>query len=81
MTLQMALTPHVPSHGLMHLLREHIWLTGHSAFTTHSGRQFGGDPMKLYAHEQDGDPFIFLHAEFNPHGVGLHGSLTSSCTI
>lgn len=66
----MAFSPHVPSHGLIHLFREHDWLMGHSALTTHSGRQFGGLPMKLCEHEQDGKPFTALHTALGPHGDG-----------
>jgi len=44
-TWQRAPVPHVPGQGSVHLNRWQALFCGHSAFTTHSGRQFGGDPM------------------------------------
>lgn len=40
---------------------------------THSGLQFGGDPMNSGKQEQDGESPTGLHCELGPHGVGWHG--------
>jgi hypothetical protein len=45
----------------------------HSLLLTHSGRQFGGDPVNSGKQEQEGDSFISLHCEFGPQGDGWHG--------
>lgn len=37
--------PHVPVHGFVHLNLWQALFCGHSAFTVHSGLQFGGTPM------------------------------------
>lgn len=39
----------------------------------HSGLQFGGDPIKVGKHEQDGDSPITLHCAFGPQGDGWQG--------
>lgn len=49
-------------------------MLGHSGLIVHSGRQFGGVPIKLAKQEQEGEPPISRHCEFGPHGVGTHGS-------
>lgn len=36
----------------------------------HSGRQFGGLPMKFGKHEHDGESPDTLHSEFGPQGDG-----------
>lgn len=48
----------------------HAKLFEHSVLETHSGRQFGGAPMKSLKQEQDGVSPIGLHSEFGPHGDG-----------
>ena len=45
----------------------------HSSFTTHSGRQFGGDPTYSGRQEHDGmSPFTWQIA-LGPQGEGRHG--------
>lgn len=39
----------------------------------HSGRQFGGLPTYSSRQAHDGEPFISLHMELGPQGVGSHG--------
>ncbi|KAI9586455.1 hypothetical protein GQX74_002302 [Glossina fuscipes] len=46
---------------------------GHSEFTTHSGRQFGGAPTKLSKQEQEGEFPTTRHSELGPHGLGKQG--------
>lgn len=53
------------------------WLE-HSELETHSGRQFGGDPMNSFKHEHDGVSPTTLHCEFGPQGDGRHGSRFST---
>lgn len=45
------------------------WL-GHSLLLTHSGLQFGGDPINPSRQEHDGESPISLHSEFGPQGDG-----------
>lgn len=47
----------------------------HSALIVHSGRQFGGEPIYLDRHEQDGISLMLLQTEFGPHGDGTQGFL------
>lgn len=49
----------------------------HSLLLMHSGRQFGGSPMKSYKQEQDGILFVSLHKELGPQGDGTHGFTSS----
>lgn len=50
----------------------------HSAFETHSGRQFGGDPIYSLRQEHDGESPTGRHSAFGPHGEGLHGFVGSA---
>jgi len=52
MTLHRACNPHVPGQGSEHFCAIHALSIGHSALTTHSGRQDGGVPIKPCIHEQ-----------------------------
>ena len=45
LTSHFALTPHNPGQGSWHFLLMHALSIGQSAFTTHSGLQFGGEPI------------------------------------
>lgn len=45
----------------------------HSPLLTHSGLQFGGDPVKSGRQEHDGLSLATWHAELGPHGEGSHG--------
>lgn len=47
----------------------------------HSGRQFGGLPIKSGRQEHDGESFISLHWALGPQGDGWHGLILtgSSC--
>jgi len=51
-TLHRACSPHVPGQGSEHFCAIHALSIGHSALTTHSGRQEGGVPIKPCIHEQ-----------------------------
>lgn len=75
MTLHCAIIPQEPGHGSRHFSVIQALLLGHSELTRHSGRQFGGAPMYVGRHEQDGEPLKSLHCEFDPHGDGMHGFL------
>lgn len=46
----------------------------HSVLTMHSGRQFGGDPMKFCKHVQAGRSPTGRQSELGPQGEGTHGS-------
>jgi hypothetical protein len=72
-TLQSALMPHDPGHGSWHFRLMHARWLAHSPLLTHSGLQFGGDPVKAGRHEQDGLSPATWHAAFGPHGEGWHG--------
>ena len=78
MTLHLALIPHDPGHGSRHFSFIQAWLLGHSALIEHSGRQFGGDPIYVGRHEQDGLSLKSLHCELGPHGDGTQGFLTTT---
>lgn len=67
------LSPQLFIQGSLHFWSVHAKFGGHSELTTHSGRQLGGDPIKVGKHEQTACPFISLHWLFAPHGDGLHG--------
>lgn len=51
----------------------HARYEGHSEWTTHSGRQSGGNPKNPGWHEQTGLLFISLQIEFGPHGLPAQG--------
>lgn len=65
--------PQGSGHGDTHFLFLHVFSEGHSALTTHSGLQFGGDPLYSGKHEQMLRPFETLHWLFGPQGDGWHG--------
>lgn len=44
----------------------------------HSGRQFGGFPIKVSKHAQIAWPLASLHMLFGPHGDGSHGLITGA---
>lgn len=48
-------------------------LFAHSLLLTHSGLQFGGEPMNSARQEQDGESLITWHCVFGPHGDGTQG--------
>lgn len=60
-TLHCAPTPHDPGQGSLHFCRIHAKLLEHSGLIVHSGRQFGGLPIKSIRHEQDGVVPTGLH--------------------
>lgn len=66
--------PQDPGHGSWHLAFIHALSLWQSEWIVHSGRQFGGLPMKFGWHEQDGTLPIFLHSALGPQGDGIHGS-------
>ena len=80
MTLQTAEKPHEPGQGSTHFSRIQALSKGHSELIEHSGLQFGGAPIYVSKHVQEGTPLIFLHCELGPQGDGTHGSL-SICFI
>lgn len=74
-TVHLAPTPQDPGHGSLHFSRIQAKLLAHSELIVHSGRQFGGLPIKLPTHEHEGDPPISRHCELGPQGDGKHGSI------
>lgn len=72
-TSQRALSPQVPGQGSVHLYLWQARFVEHSALTTHSGLQFGGDPWYSGRHEHTAFPFFSMHLLFGPHGDGVHG--------
>lgn len=77
-TRQLVSMPHAVMHGLMHFCRSQLLSTAHSELKTHSGRQFGGGPMKFSMQVQTAWLFMSRHKLLGPHGDGLQGILT--CT-
>ena len=45
LTMHMALMPHNPGQGSWHFLLLHAMSVGQLALITHSGLQFGGEPI------------------------------------
>lgn len=54
-TLHSALGAHAPMHGFLHFMFTQDICIGHSLLLTHSGLQFGGEPINSAKQEQDGD--------------------------
>lgn len=73
--------PHEPGHGSLHFWFMQARLLEHSALIVHSGRQFGGTPIKLLRHEHEGDPLISLHWLLGPQGDGSHGFIKTACGV
>lgn len=69
MTWHSAPAPHDPSHGFWHLLFMHANWAGQSALITHSGRQFGGDPIYPMLHWHEAVSPTARHSLFAPHGL------------
>jgi len=63
----------VPRHGSWHLLARQACVNGHSALTTHSGRQDGGLPTSPGWQEHTAWSFTTWHMLFGPQGVGSQG--------
>lgn len=62
MTSHLALKPQVLlEQGLAHLNLWHARFCGHSELTTHSGLQFGGEPMYSGRHEHTACSFTVRH--------------------
>lgn len=66
-------------HGSKHLLLIQAKFDSHSELTTHSGRQFGGEPIKSGKQEQTACPLVSLHWLLGPHGEGIHGFVSTIC--
>lgn len=64
--------------GLTHFNEIQALFVGHSALTTHSGLQFGGEPRYSGKHVQTACSFTTLHALLGPHGVGAQGLVVGS---
>ena len=73
-TRHSALWPHVPGHGSLHFWLMHASWGAHSEFDTHSGRQFGGAPVKPAMQEHEGWSPATLHSALGPQGDGRQGS-------
>lgn len=71
-TIHCALSPHVPGHGSMHFWLEQAMFNLQSVLTAHSGRQFGGFPIKPRIQTQTACPLTSLHWLLGPHGEGWH---------
>lgn len=54
-TLHKADVPHDPGQGSWHFEFIQAWLVEQSAWMLHSGRQFGGLPIKFGRQEHDGE--------------------------
>lgn len=81
-TEQTALWPQACSQGFLHLCETQANVAGHSALIVHSGRQFGGAPIKVGWQLHAGVSCDFTHIEFGPHGDGWHGSIVIGvCTL
>lgn len=73
-TWHLAMTPHEPAQGFIHLWLLHAWFFGQSELTVHSGLQEGGVPMKLGTQEHTACSFITRQILLDPQGEGLQGS-------
>lgn len=70
-TSQIAFWPHVPTHGLTHLLRKHALSRLQSALLEHSGRHPSyGFPWYSSMHRHSS----LMHSAFGPHGLPLQKS-------
>lgn len=67
-TRHSVLEPHEPGQGFLHFLLMQANCVSHSLLLTHSGLQFGGDPVKSARQEHEGKLFIASHRAFGPHG-------------
>lgn len=78
------MAPHDPGQGSRQCWAIQASCGLHSIFEIHSGRQFGGLPMKPSKHEHDGLSFSnLLHWELGPQGDGMHGfwgGITVGCS-
>lgn len=79
--LHSAPRPQVPSHGFRHFwfIQANCW--SHSLLVTHSGRQFGGWPMKSGWHEHVGRSPITRQMLWLPHGLGSQGLAGGNAVI
>lgn len=78
-TRHSAFSPHEPGQGSLHFWFMHARLVAHSELLTHSGRQFGGIPIKSLRQLHAGVSPIGLHSVLGPHGDGWHGLIGSRC--
>ena len=79
LTWHSALMPQVPGHGSIHLFLLQALLEGQSEWTTHSGRHaMYGSPKYSGIHWHEAADLCLLQTAFDPHGDGLHGSITST---
>ena len=78
-TRQIALTPHVPGQGSVHLLFWHALFEGQSELTKHSGRQATyGSPKYSGIHWQAAALWFWsMQSAWDPQGEGLQGSCDS----
>lgn len=72
-TRHSAFRPQEPAHGSLHFWLMHAKLFAHSLLLMHSGRQFGGYPMKSGKQEHDGESLITWHWELGPQEDGWQG--------
>jgi len=72
-TRHSALAPQVPGQGSTHLRLTHACLDGQSELMTHSGRQFGTEPIIPARQAHWATPPTAWHWAFEPQGGGLHG--------
>lgn len=77
-TEHVARVPHAWSHGSLHFWPIQAKVAGHSALMVHSGRQFGGAPMKPDWQLHAGVSPEFTQIEFGPHGDGWQGFVVIS---
>ena len=78
MALQSVFIPQVAKlQGSTHFWFSQDLSNKHSELVRHSGRQLGGEPVKLGIQEQMAWPFISLHWLWGPQGEGWHGFLST----
>ena len=75
-TRHSVLEPHEPGQGSLHFRLMQAKLLEHSLLLTHSGLQFGGEPIKSGKQAQDGLSLIVWYMELGPHWQEAH---VSSC--
>lgn len=64
--------PHVPMHGSTHFWFKQASCKPHSADTTHSGLQFGGEPIIFVWQAHTAAPFVTRQFEFGPPDIMIN---------
>lgn len=72
-TWHSASEPHTPTQGSLHFWLMQARLFSQSSLLTHSGLQFGGEPINSARQLQEGESPLTWHSELGPQGDGWQG--------